>query len=61
MIKVGSIVRSKYSEANMKIVSMREEAGIAVYEAKWINESNSLSVGSLFIFGSQIDAYKEVR
>lgn len=57
-IEVGSIIKSKYSEDVMRIVSVNDIDTVTCYEAKWINYNGSLSEGSLMIYGSQINDYK---
>ena len=57
-VKVGSIIKTKYSEDVMKIVSIDDIDNIPCYEAKWINYNGSLSKGSLLIYGSQINDYR---
>lgn len=61
MFITGSRICSIYDpESIMQIVNVDQTDNIPVYEAKYINDG-SLSAGSVFIFGSQIDNYEEVE
>lgn len=60
LVKVGTVIKSRYSDDVMQIVANDYRGRIPEYEAKWIN-NGELSAGSLFIVGSQIFDYEIIE